>query len=307
MKPKIVVIGSANTDMVVAVDHLPTAGETVLGGDFIIVRGGKGANQAVAAARLGAEVTFVARLGLDQFGKDSLACYHDEGINLDYIILDNETSSGVALIMVNKAGENMIAVAPGANAKLSPANVLAAETAIQEADCLLLQLEIPLETVEVAAQLASKHNVRVILNPAPATPLSSKLLAKVDTLTPNEAEAAALAGEDAAIPAQDAACVLRSKFNIENIVITMGKDGALIVGHRNEVVPAYHVNPMDTTGAGDAFNGGLAVSLARGDELTGAVRFANAVAALSTTRAGAQSSMPRLDETNAFMKLDHLK
>jgi ribokinase len=287
MKPKIVVVGSVNTDMVVQVRHLPEPGETVLGGEYIQSLGGKGANQAVAAARLGAEVTFVARLGRDIFGDASLAAYEAEGINTKYIIRDEKALSGVALIMVNQGGENIIAVAQGANAKLSPEDILAAENAIQGANCLLVQLEIPLETVQAAIELGVKHHVPVILNPAPAAKLPSELLEMVDYLTPNETEAAILAGEHTASHAMDGAYLLKSKFKIRNLIITLGVKGAVIVGYRNQIVPPYPVQSVDTTGAGDAFNGGLAVALARGDTLIEAVKFANAAAALSTTCPGA--------------------
>jgi len=298
MKPKIVVVGSANTDMVVQVHHLPEPGETILGGDYFQSQGGKGANQAVAAARLGAEVTFIARLGQDAFGDASIAAYKADGINTGYIFQDDQTASGVALITVNTAGENTIAVAPGANAKLSPADILAAESAFQGANCLLVQLEIPLEAVQAAVQLAVKQHVSVILNPAPATQLPPALLELVDYLTPNETEVAILAGGYTS----DAAHLLNSKFKVKNIVITLGEKGAQIVDLANEIVPPYHVHPVDTTGAGDAFNGGLAVALARGDSLLDAVRFANAVAALSTTRPGAQPSMPTAKAVEAFLK-----
>lgn len=307
MKPKIVVVGSANTDMVVQVHHLPEPGETVLGGDYIQSQGGKGANQAVAAARLGAEVTFVSRLGQDAFGDASVAAYKADGINTEHIIRDDKTPSGVALIMVNRSGENIIAVAPGANAKLSPADIFAAENAIQKAKCLLVQLEIPLETVQVALQLAVKHHVPVILNPAPATQLPSTLLEMVDFLTPNETEAATLAGGYSAKHANDAANILTSKFKVKNIVITLGEKGALIAGFHNQIVPTYPVHSVDTTGAGDAFNSGLAVALARGDIFVDAVKFANAVAALSTTRPGAQSSMPDENAVEAFLKINQAR
>lgn len=301
MKPKIVVVGSSNTDMIVHTHHLPEPGETVLGGSFAESQGGKGANQAVAAARLGADVTFVARVGRDAFGDASLAAFKAEGINTKYIIMDDKARSGVALIMVNQKGENVIVVVQGANAKLSPDDVLVAESAIKDANCLLVQLEIPLETVQAAIQLAAKHHVPVILNPAPATQLPPKMLEMVDYLTPNETEAAFLAGRYSAKHASDAAFILSSKFKVKNIVITLGEKGALIVGFRNQIVPSYPVQPIDTTGAGDAFNGGLAVALARGDKLDNAVKYANAVAALSTTCRGAQASMPTESAVEAFL------
>jgi len=302
MRPKIVVVGSANTDMVVQIQQLPEPGETVLGGDYIQSQGGKGANQAVAAARLGADVTFIARLGRDAFGDASVAAYRAEGIDTEYIIRDEKTSSGVALIMVNHNGENIIAVAQGANAKLSPEDIFAAEDALQKANCLLVQLEIPLETVQAVVQLAVKHHVPVILNPAPATKLPPDLLEMVDFLTPNETEVAILAGEHSAKNAMDGTYLLKSQYKIKNLIVTLGEKGAAIVGYRNQIVPPVHVHPVDTTGAGDTFNGALAVALARGEPLVEAVKFANAVAALATTGSGAQSSMPSFDQVNEFLK-----
>jgi len=302
MKPKIVVVGSANTDMVVHVQHLPEPGETVLGGDYSQSQGGKGANQAVAAARLEADVTFIARLGRDAFGDASIASFKADGINTRHIVRDDKAPSGVALIMVNRHGENIIAVSPGANAKLSPDDIFAAESAIQGANCLLVQLEIPVETVQTAVQLAAKHHVPVILNPAPATQLPPALLEMIDYLTPNETEAAFLAGGYSAKHASDAAYLLTSKFKVKNIVITLGEKGAMVTGFHNKTVPSYSVNSIDTTGAGDAFNGGLAVALAQGKKLVDAVKFANAVAALSTTCVGAQSSMPTLKDVEKILK-----
>lgn len=302
MKPKIVVVGSANTDMVVQVQHLPEPGETVLGGDYIQSLGGKGANQAVAAARLGAEVTFIARLGRDTFGDASVAAYQADGIDTKYITRDEKASSGVAVIMVSHSGENIIAVAQGANAKLSPDDIIAAENAIENANCLLVQLEIPLKTVQAAIELAMKHHVPVILNPAPATKLPDHLLEMVDYLTPNETEAAFLGGYHSAKHAIDGAYLFKSQFKIKNLVITLGEKGTAIIGYRNQIVPPFRVQTVDTTGAGDAFNGALAVAIAEGDNLVDAVKFANAVAALSTTGSGAQLSMPSRDQVSKFLK-----
>jgi ribokinase len=300
MKPKIVVVGSANTDMVVQVHHLPDPGETILGGNYVQSLGGKGANQAVAAARLGAEVTFIARLGKDAFGDACVAAYQVDNINTEHIIRDDKTPSGVALILVNRLGENIIAVAQGANAMLSPDDIYSAENAIKEAKFLLVQLEIPVETVHAAVLLAVKHQVPIILNPAPAAQLPSSLLELVDYLTPNQTEVIKLAEKFGARDAHESASFLKSEFKIKNIIVTLGENGAEIVGDR--IIPTYAVHPVDTTGAGDAFNGGLAVALARGENLDYAVKFANAVAALSTTRQGAQPSLPGEHEVEAFMK-----
>jgi ribokinase len=302
MKPKIVVVGSANTDMVVNVHHLPKPGETVLGADYIQSMGGKGANQAVAAARLGADVTLVARLGRDALGESSIAAYRSEGVNIDHIIMDEKKPSGVALIMVDDYGENIIAVAQGANAELSKNDIFSAEGAIQSANCLLVQLEIPLDTVQAAVDLAVKHNVPIILNPAPATKLSSSLLSAVDYLTPNENEAILLAGEGSSSSLMESARFLKSNFNIKNLILTLGEKGAAIIDEQSQIVPSYKVNPIDTTGAGDAFNGALAVALARGFALREAVLFANAVAALTTTSAGAQSSLPTKKVVEEYIK-----
>jgi ribokinase len=304
MKPKIVVIGSANMDMIIRTARIPKAGETVLGDNFIQSRGGKGANQAVAAARLGAEVTFVARLGRDPFGQDAFEAYEKEGIDTNHIVWDEETPSGVALIMIDREGEDIICVAPGANGKLSTDDILKAEAAIKSADCVMLQLEIPIKTVEFAIQLASKYHVRVVLNPAPMAELPQSLLEKVDVLIPNETEAAALTGDYLSHP-RDLASMLKRKFDIKNVVVTMGKEGAALSSEHSLSpieIPSFPVESVDVTGAGDAFTGGLAVALARGDQPEDAVRYANAVGALATTRFGAQSSLPTAREVGVFLK-----
>jgi ribokinase len=302
MKPKIVVIGSANMDLVVTAHHLPRAGETVLGKEYFQSGGGKGANQAMAAARLGADVTFIARLGKDHFGQAAFDSFESEKINTDFIVWDEETASGVALIMVDPSGENIICVAPGANGKLSKDDIHGAEAAFRSADCLLLQLEIPLETVEFSICLAEKYRVPVVLNPAPMAQLSPASLEKIDFLTPNKTEALAFAGNHGYDP-KDLPLVVKKKLNVKDVVVTMGKAGAIISGPNGPVIiPAFPVNSVDATGAGDAFNGALVVALALGEELPEAVKFANAAAALSTTRFGAQTSMPTLDEVNKFLK-----
>lgn len=298
---KIAVVGSSNTDMVVRVPHIPAPGETVLGGEFVMAPGGKGANQAVAAARLGAKVTLVARVGPDVFGERALAGFHQEGIITRYVTVDREAASGVALIFVDAAGENRIAVAPGANACLSPDDVQQAREAIEKADVLLLQLEVPTETVLAAAAVAHQAGVRVILNPAPAPPnlLPAELLARVDILTPNESEAGLLTGTQ--VSAEVAARRLAGQ-GVGAVIVTLGARGALIVTlDAQRLVPGFSVNAVDTTAAGDAFNGGLAVALAEGRPLAAAVRFANACGALATTRLGAQPSLPTVDEVEAFL------
>lgn len=301
MKPKIVIVGSANTDMIVHVDEFPRIGETVLGGTFVNAQGGKGANQAVAAARLGAEVTFVARLGKDSFGQSSAAAYREEGINTDFIVWDAASPSGVALIIVNQNGENIIAVAPGANGQLSSADVKASECVIRTADSVLLQLEVPLEAVQTAIDLARKYHVRVILNPAPVSHLPNEILRGVDFLTPNEIELSILTGNQSS---QGISTV--KKFFLHNklkaLIVTMGAQGALVLTDETEyLVPGFSVKAVDTVAAGDAFNGALAVALSQGNSLFDAVRYANAVGAISVTHAGAQPSLPTADEVEFFL------
>lgn len=300
MKPKIVVVGSANTDLVVQVAQFPTPGETVLGGDFIVAQGGKGANQAVAAARLGADVTFVARLGLDQFGDAALTAYQAEGIQTDYIVRTEGVASGVALIMVEQRGENVIAVASGANNLLAPADVQAAEAAIQQADYLLLQLEIPLETVEAAAHLAHTHGVPVILNPAPAAPLPHSLLELVNILTPNETEAAMLANATTSETVEQAGRALQKQ--VDTVLVTVGEQGVFLFNQDEATnIPAYSTAAVDTIAAGDSFNGGLAVALAQGKSLHEAIRYASAVGALTVSSEGAQPSLPTAEAVRTFL------
>ena len=300
-KSRIIVVGSANTDMVVNVNELPKPGETVLGGQFITAQGGKGANQAVAAARLGADVTFITRLGKDDFGKRAFSAYESEGIHTDYIVWDEIKPSGVAIIMVNQKGENIIAVASGSNGHLCSADVQAAEFAFQSADTLLVQLEIPMDAIQSALEIAKKYNLKTILNPAPAKTLPDNLLKSVDYLTPNESEFSILTGFPPDVVHSKMKNFTRQK-SIKALILTMGSQGARIVtGEMNKIMPSYPVKAIDTVAAGDAFNGAFAVALSRGDKLEQAVRFANAVGALSVTRTGAQPSLPRLDEVYEFL------
>jgi ribokinase len=297
-----VVVGSSNMDLVVRSPRIPVPGETILGGDFLMVPGGKGANQAVAAARLGAQAVLVARLGDDLFGRKSLENFRAEGLDTRHVTLTRDTPSGVALITVDTAGNNAIVVAPGANARLSPADVRRAESDIRSAGAVVAQLEVPLPTVQCAAELAREAGVPFILNPAPGQILTPALLAMVAVLTPNETEAQILTGVEVvdADSARQAAEKLRN-LGVQAVIVTMGAQGFLLAdGRGRELVAALKVNVVDTTAAGDAFTGGLAVALGQGRSLRDAALLANRVAALSVTRRGAQPSMPTSREVADF-------
>ena len=294
MPTPIFVVGSSNTDMVVKTDRLPAPGETVLGGTFLMNPGGKGANQAVAAARLGGAVTFVARVGNDIFGQQALEQFEREGIRTEFVRTDPTQPSGVALIGVDGRGENSIVVAPGANARLDEAQVSAALAGLDAPALVLLQLEIPLASVEAAVRWSAEKGLRVILNPAPAQPLPDELLRRVFLITPNETEAELLTGvrvTDA--PSAERAAERLRALGVPNVVITLGAKGAYLrTDAESRLIPAPPATALDTTAAGDCFNGALVVALAEDRPLAEAVAFACKAAAISVTRLGAQASMP---------------
>lgn len=294
MTAKIVVVGSLNMDLIARSPHIPVPGETVLGSRFSTAAGGKGANQAVAAVRLGAQVTMVGCVGRDDYGRQLLSGLQADGVDTQFVRVAEDSHTGVALITVDDEGENSIVVISGANWQLTLEDVAAAETTVAQADMLVLQLESPLEVVEFAAALAARHGVPVLLNPAPARPLPASLLANITYLVPNESEAALLA--DCAVDDMDGvktAVARLRQLGVANIIVTMGSRGAYLHSDDDSRrIPAFRVQPVDTTAAGDAFVAGLAVAVGEGRPLAEAVRFAAAVGALATTKHGAQPSLP---------------
>lgn len=297
-KPKILVIGSSNMDLVVKTSHFPKPGETIIGGSFSMIPGGKGANQAVAAARLGGEVALVAQIGNDPFGTANLHNYQNEGIDTAYVEQDSEAPSGIALITVDKSGENTIIVASGANARMNVDNLERASMLFEWADVVLLQLEIPMAVVTESAKMAKARGKTVILNPAPAQALPSELLENVDIITPNETEAEFLTG--VSVSDVSSAALAAARFNasgIQQVIITLGENGAFLAdGKTNAIIPTQSVKAVDTTAAGDTFNGALAVALGKGEAINNAMVFALKAATLSVQRLGAQSSIPYLSE-----------
>lgn len=303
--PRIVVVGSSNMDVFLRTPRLPRLGETLIGHACHFDSGGKGANQAVMAARLGAQVTLVSRVGNDAFGQDLLRRYAADGIDGTHIRIDSECSTGVATITVDEAAQNAIIVIPGANGRLDPEDVKAALPALRAARVLICQLEVPVETVLAALRLASEAGVITLLNPAPAQALPEELLRRTDLLIPNETELALLTGRDVTtLDEVEAAArsLLRGQERPKAIIVTLGERGVLVVDQeRAEHFVAQQVQAVDTTGAGDAFVGSLAVALAEAKMLRDAVPFACAAAALSVTRAGTQSSFPCRSEVEAFL------
>jgi ribokinase len=300
--PAIVVVGSTNTDMVIKSSHLPAPGETILGGTFFMSAGGKGANQAVAAARSGGNVLFIAKTGFDVFGKQSVELFEKEGIDISSIARDEFQPSGVALITVDDKGENCIVVAPGANAALNTSDIDNAKEKIEAASFVLMQLETPIETIEYVADIVFRKGIKCILNPAPAAKLSDELLKKISIITPNQKEAEMLTGikviDEAS--AKEAALFLFNK-GILTVIITMGAGGAFVFEANDHcMIPGHRVTVVDTTAAGDVFNGALVAALSEKRNIVEAVSFACKAAAISVTRLGAQASAPYREEIEAF-------
>ena len=297
---RICVVGSANVDLTFRTPRLPEPGETLAGHSLHQCMGGKGANQAVVAARLGAEVTFIARVGNDGFGAQAIEAYNADGINTSYIRRDDEKPTGTAAILVNDDAENCIIVVAGANDRLAPADVRTAASAIEQSDVVLCQLETPVETAEEAFRLAREANTLTMLTPAPAKNVTSELLAMCDVCVPNETEISAIVHQPVSAKADAirTARMLRGR-GVDRVALTMGRDGVLVLDESAPThIPATKVEAVDTTGAGDAFTAALAVSLADGLSLVDAARFAGEVAAISVTRIGTQTSFPSLEELN---------
>lgn len=293
MNPGIVVVGSLNMDLVISAPRLPKVGETILGGRFDTFPGGKGANQAVAAARMGGRVCMVGRVGDDDFGSALLNTIQADGIDAGHVRHDPQAATGVALITVDRDGQNTIVVAPGANGQVGPEDVLAAEEAFRQAGVLLVQLECPLPAVEAAIDLANRHGLKTVLNPAPAQQLSPDLLQKVDTLAPNQTELALLTGTEDL----DQGVETLQRWGLKNIIVTLGGEGVLVAaGDEQRLLPAYPVQVVDTVAAGDAFMGAYAVALTEGLDPFAAAAWGNAAGALSVTRPGAQPSLPHRRE-----------
>lgn len=302
---KITVVGSSNTDLVVKTSRIPSPGETIIGGDFAMIPGGKGANQAVTVARLGGRTTFIASVGDDMFGNLSKEGYAKEGIDISHIPTHKGIPSGMALISVDQRGENSIVVAPGANNALTCSHIDAARSAIESSDFMLIQLEIPMQVVEHATAIAHKAGVKVILNPAPAAKLSSQLLSQLYLITPNQTEAALLTGQECSTleGVKAAAEQLRAQ-GVENVIVTMGTQGSYILTESLEKqIPARRVEAVDTTAAGDVFNGAMVVALSEGKNFIEAMEFATLASSISVTRMGAQSSIPMRDELNVLLNL----
>ncbi|WP_395950120.1 ribokinase [Aeromonas mytilicola subsp. aquatica] len=301
---RLVVLGSVNADHVLRVPHFPRPGETLTGHSYQVVPGGKGANQAVAAARLGAAVSFIARIGDDAIGQQMKTGFANDGIDVSAVELDDKLPTGIAIIYVSDEGENSIGLSTEANGALDTAMVKRHEAMIAGAHTLLLQLEVPLDSVFEAARLARAHGTRVVLNPAPAQPLSADLLALVDLITPNQTEAELLTGVKVSDEASAAQASARfHQMGIADVMITLGSQGVYCSNAKQQaLIPGFRVEAVDTTAAGDTFNGALLAAELAGADFHSAVRFAHGAAALSVTRFGAQSSIPGKQEVDTFLQ-----
>jgi ribokinase len=304
MASQILVVGSINMDLVVRAQRFPVAGETLRGEGFKVVPGGKGSNQAVAASRLGGSVKMVGRVGADTFGPTLRKTLEDAGVDATEVKADPNAATGVAFIILDASGQNSIIIAQGANLSVKPENLRTLEPLFEKSDVLLLQLEIPMESVEEAVKIAKEKGARVVLDAGPPTPLTDKLIKQIDVLSPNETEASALLGREVAPTAKDAEAAARELLakGAGSVVFKLGERGCLVVS-KDEVIhlPSYIVDVVDTTGAGDAFTAALAVALGEGKSLKEASLFASAAGALAVTKFGAQPSMPGRADVDKFL------
>lgn len=304
MKNKLCVLGSINVDHVIRVPYFPKAGETLTGYDYQIAYGGKGANQAVAAARCGANVSFIGAIGDDQIGQTMKQAFEQDGIDTSAISVIQNQSTGLAMIQVADSGQNSIVISSGANADLSEALVEQHKSHIEQADILLMQLESPLQAVNLATKFAKSAGVKVVLNPAPAQPLPDSLLSHIDIITPNETEAEILTGIK--VTNEQTAAVAANYFHqlgIETVLITLGSKGVYYSKKgQGEIIPGFRVDAVDTTAAGDTFNGAFVTALLEGKSAKDAIRFAHAAAAISVTRMGAQTAIPRREDVDQFLQ-----
>lgn len=302
----VLIIGSSNMDLNIYLQRFPKPGETVTGGVYKQFLGGKGANQAVASVRSGSKTNFIGKVGIDAFGNDMISQLENEGVNIEHFIRDPHESSGVAFILIDETGENMISVAPGANFKLTPEEVQANSEVIKNAKCLIVQMEIPIETIEEIFKIAKQGEVIKILNPAPLKPISLSILNNIDILIPNEGELLQLHSllklkelvgnsKDRIIQASKDI----SRFGIKTIITTLGNKGCILYDAAEDKiteVPAFKVQAIDTVGAGDCFNGVVASKLCQGENILTSVKYATVAASIAITRQGAQASMPYLNE-----------
>lgn len=301
--PIVTIVGSTNTDLVIKAPHLPAIGETVKGNDFQIFPGGKGANQAVAALRLGAEVNFITKIGRDDFGNKALSNFRNEGIKTDYILFDEHRPSGTALIEVDNEGQNRIVISPGANDNLTVDDIKPIKHILENSDVLLVQLEIPIATVRYVMEVGANSGSIVILNPAPADLIPDEFFPNISIITPNQTEAALITGLKSE-QYDEISDWLRGK-GVDTVIITLGEKGAYFKSENDRgEVAGFKVKAIDTTAAGDAFNAGLAVAIAEGYSIRHAIRFASAAGALAVTKMGAQPSIPTRGDVEKFLTMN---
>jgi ribokinase len=305
---KILVIGSSNTDLITSVERFPGAGETISGKSFMQAMGGKGANQAVAAQRLGGNVKFVTCVGNDANGRNTLVYFKDEGLDVSSALIVDHAPTGTAVILVNDEGENCIVVTPGANHELLPAHIAVLESEISKAAMIVLQMEIPFETVEKVVDIAAKHKTPVLLNVAPAREIGVDILKKIEILVVNETEIERVSGKSISKLGEEGVIDSLLSMGSRTVILTLGKRGCIVKNSSfTKYLTAFEVNAVDTTAAGDTFCGAVAASLGKGKDLVEAVRFATAASAICVTRMGAQPSIPTEDEVVRFLQKSMVK